>query len=53
MLFGANVPVPEVDQNPPLAFITEPLIPTLEISPQTIWSLPAETIGAGDIVIII
>ena len=52
VLLGVNVPAPP-DQIPPDAIVTEPFKVTNALFPQTVWSAPAFTVGAGVMVIVI
>ena len=46
VLFGENVPVPEVDHIPPLATVTAPFRLTVALLAQTVTLLPASAVGA-------
>ena len=49
---GENTPEPDVDHNPPPAFVTVPEIGAPAVSAQTTRSIPASASGASLIVII-
>lgn len=46
VLFGENVPVPEVDHIPPVAIVNEPLSVTTALLEHTDTLLPASAVGA-------
>ncbi len=50
MLLGLNVPVPELDHEPPVAIVTLPVKATVALLAQTLISLPAFAVGPGVIV---
>jgi hypothetical protein len=53
VLFGTNVPVPEVDQIPPLAIVTDPFNVSVALLAQTVTLEPALAVGAGVILTVI
>ena len=45
MLSGEKVPLPDEDQEPPVAIVTLPFSKTFALFAQTVWSEPALAVG--------